>query len=284
MKVFTIDLYDYFNLPKVEFTKGVLTCYVKDRSKEICENRKSPAMLVLPGGGYWFTSDREAEPVALAYLSSGFNSFVLRYSCDPLSHPTQLREAAMAIIYIRENAESLGVNPEKVSAVGFSAGGHLCAMLATLYNNDCLDIFGQRKNLIRPDAVVLGYPVISCFEKTHEGTFNIVSGGDNKLRKYLSTEKRVTKDSVPAFIFATSEDDAVPVINSIKLAEAYYRCGVPFSLHIYEKGCHGLSLGTYECDNVNRDDYDKRSTDYKGWHTLSVNWLKDRGFLPVDLK
>ena len=127
MKVFDIDLYAYFGLDKPEAGRGLLTCYELAVTPEISLERKSPAILIMPGGGYQGVSDREAEPVALTYTAAGYHAFVLRYSTAPAGFPTQLREAAMAMIYIRENADALHVRSDRVAALGFSAGGHLCS-------------------------------------------------------------------------------------------------------------------------------------------------------------
>ena len=134
MRVFTIDLYEHFSLPRPEGAAGTLTCYVQDITA--IENKLRPAMLVLPGGGYCFVSPREGEPIAQAYLARGYHAFVLDYSVFPARFPVALREAAMAMAYIRGNAEAFAIR--KVAAVGFSAGGHLCGTLGMMY--DCPEV------------------------------------------------------------------------------------------------------------------------------------------------
>lgn len=277
MKCFEIDLYDYFDLKKPEGAGGKLRVCLHGVSKEINENRKSPAMLVLPGGAYMFCSEREAEPIAVKYFADGFNTFILNYSIAPLKYPTALREAAMAMIYIRKHADELNVAPDKVAAVGFSAGGHLCGCLGILAGESVLDVFGEDKKLIRPNAVILTYPVISSYRKPNVGSFDNLCGDDDKLRKYLALEDRVDKDSAPAFITATSADTCVPVKNSLLIACAYEEAGVPFALNIFEKGCHGLSLNSALSDSVNAITGRIASEDYALWQPLSVKWLKERG-------
>ena len=132
MKVFTINLYDYFGFEKPQNSAGNLTAYIPNRAKEYGENRLRPAMLVIPGGAYAYCSAREAEPVALKYLTYGYCTFVLDYSPSPFQYPTQHREAGMAMAYIRKEAENLGIRVDNVCAIGFSAGGHLCGCLATM--------------------------------------------------------------------------------------------------------------------------------------------------------
>lgn len=282
MRVFDIDLYAYFDMEKPEGDGGILTCYDLAVTSEICEARKSPAILVLPGGGYAMVSDREAEPIALTYTAAGYHAFVLRYSTVPARFPTQLREAAMAMIYIRENADALHVRADRVAAIGFSAGGHLCACLGTLFDDASLNVFGEKKKLVRPEAAIYAYAVITSGKYTSKCSFKNLCDGDMALREELSLEDRVTKDSTPAFIFATAADDCVPVMNSLKMAESYAVHNVPFSLYIAERGCHGLSLGNGICYPVGTSSLDTMSKDYALWPQLSLTWLKERDFVPQD--
>ena len=132
MKTERIDLYEHFGIPRPNGAEGYLTTYIIERNKEFSGKRFRPAMLVIPGGGYKMVSAREEEPIALYYLSQGFDAFTLKYSVKPIAFPYQLLEGCMAMAYIRENAEELGVDKEHVSAIGFSAGGHLCGMLGSI--------------------------------------------------------------------------------------------------------------------------------------------------------
>lgn len=241
MKVFSLNLYDYFGLAQPEGAEGELFCYLPDTSREVNPARRHPAILVLPGGGYAFTSDREAEPVALQFLARGYAAFVLRYSVAPACFPTQLREAAMVMAYIRRNAAELTVDPSMVAAIGFSAGGHLCGTLATMYDAPELVDIGDGA-LIRPDAVCLTYPVTVEHGPTHEGTWQNVSGGDPAVRHRLSLDRLARPDMPPVYIWHTRTDAAVPVCNSLTLAQKLDELGVSFSLHIFARGGHGLSL------------------------------------------
>ncbi|MDE5897093.1 MAG: alpha/beta hydrolase, partial [Clostridia bacterium] len=201
-----IDLYDYFSLPREGKTGGVLTVVCRSPYVEIKEKIR-PAMLVIAGGGYFMVSEREAEPIALHFLLQGYAAFSLKYSVQT-AYPVPLLEAAMAMAFIRENAEKYGVDTKHVGAVGFSAGGHLTAMLGNLFADPCVkETLGKRAALVRPDAVLLAYPVISGSEFGHSETMTTISGGDQALRGALSLETRVTKQSSPAFIWHTVEDD-----------------------------------------------------------------------------
>ncbi len=273
-----IDLYDYFNMPRKNVTGGYLEVYVRTPSKEI--NRKSrPAILIFPGGGYEFLSDREGEPVALAFLSKGYSAFVLNYSLNT-SYPIPLNEAFMAVAYIRENAERYCVNPDKIAAIGFSAGGHLAGLLATATAEEVKSV--PICPAVLPNAVILSYPVVTMGEYTHEGSRRVISDRAKISYEMLSVEKRVTKDSIPAFIWHTVEDNCVPLENSLMLAEAYRRAGVPFSMIVFEKGWHGMSLCNEETDN--RDECDLKNSFIGKWFELAIDWLSSRNFSMITLK
>ena len=278
----TVDLYDYFKLSRKEGCAGYLDVYAQLNFSETPKNRKRPAVLVNAGGGYGFVSDREKEPIAVRFLAEGFNCFALRYSIAPAARfPVQLTEAAMAMAYIRENAEKLCVSPSHVAAVGFSAGGHLTAQLGVDYA--CEEIAGflkERGVSARPDAVILSYPVISSkLDITHLQTFTNLCEGKRELMERLSLEDRVTADSSPAFIWHTVNDEIVPWENSAVLAAVYAKAGAPFELHVFESGPHGLSLADRETWSGNPG-YD--NADAACWFKLALNFLKRRGFAIAD--
>jgi len=273
MRYEVVDLYEYFKIEKPEGAKGVLTIYALDNHTEIGSKRARSAMLVIPGGGYHFVSFRENESVAMAFLRRGISAFVLDYSVAPLHYPTQIREAGMAMIYIRENAKKYHIDPETVGAVGFSAGGHLCGCLGNLFNDKNL-LSLPNCDFVRPTAVILSYPVTVYADadetKTHVGSFYNVSGGVKEVAEYLSLENHVNNNSSPAFIWHTFEDAAVPLYGTLIVAQKYYESKIPFDLHVFEKGRHGLSIATEEVNSVN----DRASA----WVNSAIDWLKERGF------
>ena len=270
-----IDLYKEFGLERTDGCDGYLTCYVPKANTEI-KPKIRPAMIVCPGGGYAFRSEREGEPVAIRFLSKGYSAFLLEYTVNK-PFPTALIESAAAVAYIRRNAERYSVDVNHVGAIGFSAGGHLVGSLATMFGDDAIaKALAIPAEQCRPDAVVLSYPVVTMSAATHGGTREIITGGDVSLRDRLSVEKRVTKDSAPAFIWHTFEDDGVPVVNSLSLASAYLKCGVPFGLHIFEKGWHGLSLISDETHDDGAGDTAFASV--SAWVELALDFLSDRGF------
>ena len=136
MIVKTIDLYEYFNREKPQDFRGYLSVYSPSRYESYGVNRKRPSVLIIPGGGYSYTSEREAEPVAMKFLAQGYNAFVLYYTCEPAPFPIALQEAGMAMVYIRENAKELAVREDKIVSIGFSAGGHLAGSLGTMWHKD----------------------------------------------------------------------------------------------------------------------------------------------------
>lgn len=151
------------SIPIWENNKNIiLQSYSLNNSTEFNQNLKRPVALVIPGGAYIMTSDREAEGVALAFASRGYHAFVLRYSCGEKARmPQPILDAFKAISIIRENAEEWCIDPNKIVACGFSAGGHLASCLATMWNNSLIaEDIGSHPNSIRPNAVILSYPVI----------------------------------------------------------------------------------------------------------------------------
>jgi len=269
-----VDLYEYFGLKRPQNGCGYLVTYVHD-PMEHRPNRLRPAMLVIGGGGYSYVSQREKEPIAFKFLAESYNAFVLEYSCAPVAYPAQLNEGLMAMVYIRENAAKLGVIADRVAAIGFSAGGHLCAMLANLFDSeDAKKLLGDKASLARPDAVILSYPVISSGEKAHRGSFDNICAGNAELEKSLSLENRVKESSSPAFIWATANDGCVPSENSLYYALACKKHDVPFELHVFADGQHGLSLANEEVFTVNEP--------VQIWVKLALVWLKNRGFCIED--
>ena len=278
MTIENVDLYSYFGFPKPQGAAGILTAYAHYQAPEHCADRKRPAILVIPGGAYAFVSDREKEPIALKYVNAGFNAFTLTYSIKPLSFPTQLIEGAMAMAYIRENADKYNLLPDKVAAIGFSAGGHLLGMISTMFN--CPEITAALKDkasLVKPDAAIFSYAVITSGEKTHAGSMLNLCRGDSELISRVSIENNVTAFAPPAFIWATATDTSVPCENSLLLASAYKKAGVPFELHLFANGCHGLALCDEETASPTSKSYLIEKS-VKPWLDLSVTWLYAQGF------
>lgn len=266
-----IDLYDYNKIDRGGTNGGYLTVYARTESAEM-KKRIRPAMLIIPGGAYSMISDR-GEPVAIQYLNNGYCAFTLSYSTHT-KYPVPLIEAMLAVSFIRANAEKYNIDKNKMCALGFSAGGHLAGLLSTVQEDEAA-LIGKTVKEIKPDAAILSYPVVTMGEYTHGGTRSNITGKELALYDKLSVEKRVDKNAPPAFIWHTFEDNCVPVENSLMLASAYREAGVPFALHIFEHGGHGLSLSNDEtCDFTE----EQKNLYYIGkWFELSLDWLKARG-------
>ncbi|MCD7716500.1 MAG: alpha/beta hydrolase [Lachnospiraceae bacterium] len=213
-----------------------------------------PIVVICPGGGYEFTSDREADIIAVQYLSMGYHAAVLRYSVAPAVYPTALLELGRAVAVIRENADEWHIDRKKIVVSGFSAGGHLAANYAMFWNRDFLaealseEADGAKAVSaadLQPNAMILCYPVITSGEYAHEGSFRKLLGEDYEAKKEELSLELCVGDQVPrTFIWHTYEDDCVPVQNTLLLANALVQHHIPTEIHIFEKGGHGLSLGT----------------------------------------
>ena len=203
------------------------------------------AILVIPGGGYGgVCSDREGEPIALAFIPYGYNAFVLNYSVGRENNfPTQLIQATKAIKYIKDNAEALGIDSKEVFVVGFSAGGHLAGCTGIMWKQEeVYEAIEMSYGYNKPKGVMLIYPVVNG----HKGSFNNLLGTEEHtedMRNKVFLDRRVDKDSVPAFITHTSNDQIVDVRDSLSLATAYKEAGLQFEMHIFPDAPHGSALG-----------------------------------------
>jgi acetyl esterase/lipase len=234
-------------------------------------------MLILPGGGYGGLAEHEGKGYAEFFAANGITAYVLKYrlGSSGYRHPIMLNDAARALRMVRAFAKRDGLDPARIGIIGSSAGGHLASTLITHFDSgqpdgpklDAGDAFDRESS--RPDLAILCYPVISFGEFAHAGSRKNLLG-DNpspELVQNLSTELRVTKETSPTFLWHTVEDKAVPVENSLLFAAALRRAGVPFSLHIYEQGPHGLGLG-------------RPDKPAPPWADQLLYWFKERKFTP----
>ena len=252
-----------------------LDVLLREKDYEFVQHHARPCVLVIPGGGYAFVAAREGEPIALGFLQAGFQVCILHYSVrsqdsDPFLGDLPLRQAAAAVRYIRAHAARWGIDPGKITVCGSSAGGHLAGSLGVFAHNAAY-LPENSDGLSTPNTMILCYPVITAGEKAHRDSIYNLSGtyeiNDASLR--WSLEEHVTKDTCPAFLWQTAQDDCVPVENVMLMARALKRENVPFELHIYSKGPHGLSLATPEagCDEPH----------VATWLKLALQWLNERG-------
>jgi len=211
------------------------------------EKATGAAVIVCPGGGYRHLADHEGRPVAEWLNSIGITAFVLKYRLGPrYHHPAPLHDAARAIRLVRARAAEWQIDPKRIGILGFSAGGHVASTIGTHFDagqpnsSDAVERVSSR-----PDVMILIYPVITMGGFTHSGSRKQLLGENPsaELVTQLSNEEQVTKQTPPTFLVHTANDAAVPVENSLRFADALRKMGVPFELHIYERGPHGFGLG-----------------------------------------
>jgi acetyl esterase/lipase len=235
------------------------------------EKRTGASMLVLPGGGYSHLAAHEGAGYAEWLRDQGVACYVLKYRLGSAGyrHPRMLEDAARGLRMVRAFARRDGLDPARVGVIGSSAGGHLAATLLTHFDvgrNDAGDPFERESS--RPDLGILCYPVISFGEFRHDGSRRQLLGENPspELIHELSNELQVRPDTPPCFIWHTWEDKTVPVENALLFGAALRKAGVPFDLHIYEKGRHGLGLGRPEGEAP-------------PWAADCLYWLNQRGFV-----
>ncbi len=245
-----------------------LTPYLPDPAKST-----GAAIVICPGGGYAHLAPHEGADYARFLNESGIAGFVLKYrlASGGYHHPAMLQDAARALRTVRARAGDWKVDPKRIGIMGSSAGGHLASTLLTQFDEgkpDAADPIERQSS--RPDLGILCYAVITMGQFTHQGSKQNLLGKDPspELVRDLSNELQVTKATPPCFIWHTYEDSAVPVENSLQFAEALRRAGVPFDLHIYQKGQHGLGLGTRDWNPAKRHP----------WTRDCVFWLQVQGF------
>lgn len=222
--------------------------------------KRRKALLVLPGGGYGgICADREGEPIALAFLAYGFNAFVLHYTVGRKEpYPAQLREVALAIGHIKDNADKYGIDPDQLFVTGFSAGGHLAASAGVFWKRpEVTEGLGLSEGYNKPRGVMPIYPVVNS--DWHYESFANLLCTDSPTEEeiaYVRVDRHVDGDSAPAFIVHTADDQVVDARNSLSLAYAYANAGVGYELHVFPHAPHGVALGNAvtDCGNPKWND------------------------------
>ncbi len=289
-----------------------LTTYVLTDSPELLAGRKRPAVIVCPGGAYLACSDREAEPVALCFAAMGYHAFVLRYSTytdgagfpqitaesrnlpvNPKSvHPGPMRDIGKAFLTVRAHADEWHVDLDRIAVCGFSAGAHNCAMYSVYWQDPLICAhFGEPPAAFKPAAAILGYGVLDyhlMFGNTTDpnnlalaDAANIAFFGTTaptpQALDAASPALHVTEATPPTFLWATAGDALVPVENTTRMATALARAGVPFEVHIFEEGQHGLALA----DQASSGALLEINHDAAKWTDLVEAWLLKRFALPM---
>lgn len=288
-----------------------LTTYILDDSVEMLDGKKRPAVLICPGGGYLNCSDRESEPVALQFAAMGYHAFVLRYSTynhnrrenlyeiednmepkEECMYPVPIREMGKTFLIIHENADEWLVDTDKIAICGFSAGAHNCAMYSMYWKDELItNHFKEPAIKFKPAVAILAYGIGDYHLMTGESrddetkrtmeAIQMAYFGTKKPSKETldaaSPAKLVTKDTPPMFLWSTSVDAAVPVENTTGMATALAQAGVPFEIHVFEDGIHGLSLANQSTAKVQQE----IDADAGKWIGLVDAWLKKRFALPI---
>ena len=258
-----------------EFTANLFT-YFLDNSPEIDPERKRPVVLICPGGGYAMTSDREAEALAVKFMAMGYHAAILRYSVAPARFPEALLQLATAVAMLRENAEKWHIDTDKIVVQGSSAGGHLAASLGVFWKKDFIaQTLGVTSDMVKPNGMILSYPVITSGEFAHTGSFECLLGEDyNDLdkRKEQSLEFQVSKDTPTTFLWHTVTDDCVPVENSLLFFNALRKFEIPVEMHLYPVGGHGLSLANEE---TSHEDGGCVQKECQSWIELACKWMQN---------
>ncbi|MGX7713300.1 alpha/beta hydrolase [Enterococcus faecalis] len=271
--------------------------YMMDNSDDIEKSRKHPAMIVCGGGGFMKITDKEKEPVALFFLNQGFQSFVLNYttsSSEKGVYPNPLFDLAKMVLTIREHADEWNVDPDKICIIGFSAGGAVCASLATQWNEAFLsEKLSTNPEALKPNVAILGYPLLDFkyqkqeIENDKDEFLKLVgmkkkdflnvameaAAGKNPSEEYLmdiSPVNHISSATPPIFLWGTADDKMIYVGQLIKFVDRLNDYKVPYEFHMFENGFHGSSLVNYNT----KGSEEQLNTDIKIWTDLAVTFLK----------
>lgn len=297
---------------RVDNPDVTLTTYILDDSPEMLNGKSRPGILICPGGAYLNCSDREAEPIAMKFASMGYHAFVLRYTVysggnvgfpdvdhippvkEEVLYPAQIRDTGLAMLTLREHAAQWKLDPNKIVLCGFSAGAHNVALYSTKWQTEILtEYFHKDKECFRPAAAILGYTLSDyVFMKEAEGKMNPMDAAffrvsdtaflgspsaPDSLLDEVSPARHVTQYCPPMFLWATSEDNLVPVQHSLLMSYALAQEKIPFELHIFESGPHGLGLST-QATAAAKSQMDPSAAK---WADLAGCWLEKRFALPL---
>ena len=253
---------------------AMLTAYVQKNLGDV-SGRRRPAVIICPGGGYEYQSDRESEPIALEFLRRGYQAFVLEYTILEETEtqtllPYPQMDLAKAIAYVKEYQESWHIDSDKITILGCSAGGNLCALYSGFCQQDWFaEKTGYSKEQLRVQSAILCYPVIDFRAgwPKEEG----VHGKICEEAAWEGAQELVTEETPRTFIWHTNTDGTVPAENTLLYAQALLKHGVDAECHLYHRGCHGLSLAN-EQTKVREE---HRNPHVAGWIDTAMEWLEE---------
>lgn len=264
-----------------------LDAYLLHNSQEFQVDQRRPAVIVCPGGGYMFLSDREAEPIALRFAAHGYHVFVLRYAVQT-AFPAPILDVALAVQTVRAHAAEWFVDPDQIALCGFSAGGHVAAALGVFWNQPFIYApLGVTPDQIKPNALLLCYALIDLTliasrpdgagadgqpVTTNQRMLHALLGEyappPARLDAY-SLDRQVSAATPPTFLWHTAADPIVPILNALRFAAACAQHQVPFELHVYGQGEHGLALA----DSVTAIGDRLIDPHAATWLPLALHWL-----------
>ncbi|WP_265455250.1 alpha/beta hydrolase [Enterococcus sp. HY326] len=256
--------------------QATLTTYIHDQSA----NGKGqiplrPALIILPGGAYSFLSDTEAEPVALTFMEAGFNTFVLRYSVKEASvFPNPLEEISLAVWTVRQRAAEWQINPDAIVAVGFSAGACIAGMLSSQWEDEnLLRRLGIPPEGNKPNAVVMAYGATS--NQRLLATAEVIPEDLGKIARDRTPELElinyVNEKTAPTFLWQTRYDQNVPAEQALQYAQKLFDYQIPYELHIFQGGRHGLSVNNSLSSYKDKEQEKTKNVSF--WVPMCINWL-----------
>lgn len=303
--------------------KVFINTYIIEDSKDFQHNMVRPVVIICPGGGYSHLSEREAVPVALQYVAAGYHAIILHYGINEFAvMPGPLKDLADTVSYVRRHSKEWHIDSDQVYISGFSAGAHVAASLGVFWNNALqLPDYADCPELIRPNGMILGYPVLDLTSSTNrldigttpdtkitdikykmihpnmpleqifvmdkrekryfvdfEAAMNAyIFGGPytKEQEKFYSLQNQVSIDTPPTFIWHTAQDELIAPSNALKFVTALEKFHIPYELHIFSEGIHGLALGNYL---TARDDTQNVAA-ITPWKDLAIAWLhRQTGF------
>ena len=287
-------MFERIYVPSSRGAQIPMDVYVPRVSREIEPDIRRPAIVVCPGGGYAFCSERESEAIALRFVTEGFNVFVLWYRvgecADDETHdhdaagwylkspqhtfPLPQHDIASAVAHVRAHAAQYHTDPNRIAVMGFSVGGHLAASLSGLWHHAQLwQELGLTPEDVRPNAAVLCYPVIVSDQDAHRGSFVHLSGREEIAQHaQYDVTNWVSENYPPTFLWHTFTDADVPVQNSLRMGLALANAGVLSEMHIFPRGRHGLSLAN--SITCHRNDASMQQEECTIWPSLAARFLK----------
>lgn len=252
--------------------KTKLLLYITPVSREL-GRRYRKAVIICPGGAYSHLSEREGYMTAVRFQAYGIQAFVLQYSVGK-QFPQALIELAATVKFIREKHEEWDIDPQQIFVCGYSAGGHLAASLGVYWSDEKWKKLFSKASNIRPDGLLLCYPLISAFDFTHEESMrNLLDETDEMdAREQVSLERHISEQMPPVFLWHTVDDQLVLVENSILLIEKLQKYHIPYEAHLLPGGGHGLALA----DEYTAETANQINRSCSTWFQWALEWMKSR--------